>query len=216
MSQSIDLKSAERSTFKLATYTDGLNDISFGLVLVLLSVYSLTRNLLGPVLNAIFIIVTTMIIAGSISVFKNRLVPPQVGLVKFSPPVKKRLRNALIVTAVFVGVTLATWFLSTRDSFKAPIWARLPQWVTDFDVDIIFSLLIIAFFFVLAYSFAVPRFYSYGLLIGFGNLLSVIQLSYYGVLFQYPLALAGLVITGVGIYFLIRFLNTYPIPTQEA
>ena len=216
MSHSLSLKTAERNSFKLATYTDGFNDISLGVVLVLLSVFLITCSLLGPVINAIFILGTTLILVGAISYFRNRLVPLRVGLVKFGKPVKKRLRNAVIMTILSVGATLVTWFLSTRENFKEPVWTRLPQWVTDFNVDIIFSFLIIGFFFVLAYSMAMPRFYLYGLLIGIGNLVSIIQLIYFGVLFQYHLEIAGLVITGIGVYLLIRFLKMYSVPTEEA
>ncbi len=216
MSNQINLKEAERSTFKLATYTDGLNDISLGLVLILLSLYSVTRSFLGPVLNAIAFISATLIVVGAISYLKKRLVPPRVGLVKFGPQVKKRLQNALIATSVLLIATLATWVLSAKDILQEPAWERLPQWATDFDIDIAFSILIIAFFCALAYSFAMPRFYLYGLLIGLGNLSSIILLVNKGIKFEFPLAFAGLVIAGFGVLLLIRFLNNYSIPSEEA
>ncbi len=214
MSTKINLKEAERSTFKLATYTDGLNDISLGMVLILLSVYSMTRSALGPVLNAIFIISATLIVVGAISFIKNRLVPQRIGLVRFGPQVKQRLRIALILIVVLVIATLATWTLSAQDVLQEPVWERLPQWVTDFDVDIVFSILIIAFFCVLAYSFRIFRFYLYGLLIGIGILISTIQSVYYGKQFDFPLAIAGLVILGIGIFLLIRFLNNNSTPME--
>ncbi len=215
MSTKLNLNEAERNTFRLATYTDGLNDISLGMVLILLSVYSVTRSALGPALNAIFIISATLIVVGAISYLKNRLVPQRIGLVRFGPQAKKRLRIALILIVVLVIATLATWALSAQDTIQEPVWERLPQWVTDFDVDIVFSILIITFFCVLAYSFHVVRFYLYGLLIGIGILLSTIQSVYQGKQFDFPLAIAGLIIVGIGIYLLIRFLNSYSTPTEE-
>jgi hypothetical protein len=195
---------------------DGLNDISLGIVMILLSIYSITRSRLGPALNAIAFIGLVLIIVGSLSFVKSRLVPPRVGVVKFGPQAKKRLKNAVMVTFALVIAVLATWYLSAENIFQEPTWDRLPKWVTVFDVDIFFSLLTIALFSVLAYSFALPRFYLYGLLIGLGNLFSTILLVYRSITFQYPLAIAGLAILGIGVFLLIRFMRTYPIRSVEA
>ncbi len=216
MSQAINLKNAERNSFKLVTYTDGINDISLGIVLILMSLYSVSRALLGPKLNVVVFLGTVLIVTGVLSYIKTRIVPPRVGRVKFGTQTKKRLKNALIVTSVLVIASLATWFLSASGNINEPIWERLPQWVSDFDVDIIFTILIITFFSVAAYTLALQRFYLYGLLFGFGNLTSTILLIYQGVLFQYLLAISDLVIVGIGVYFLIRFMQSYPVPLEEA
>ncbi|MBC8504740.1 MAG: hypothetical protein ISR58_20530 [Anaerolineales bacterium] len=216
MSQSLNLKTAERNSFKLATYTDGLNDISLGIVMIVLSLYSFTRNLLGPVLNAVAILIVVLIAVGSLSFIKSRLVPPRVGIVKFGSQTKTRLIKAVSATAILVLAVLATWYISASDIiFQEPTWERLPRWVTDFDVDIFFTLLTIALFSSIAYSFSVLRFHLYGLLFGFGMLLSTILSVYRGIEFQYPMAFSGLVILGIGIYILFQFMKSYPRHSEE-
>ena len=157
--------------------------------MILLSLYSTTRNILGPVLNAIVFLSVVLIVVGSLSFLKSRLAPPRVGIVKFGPQTKARLKKAVIATAILVLAVLVTWYLSASNIFlQEPTWKRLPSWVTEFDVDIFFALLTIALFSSITYSFSVQRFYLYGLLFGFGMLLSTVLRVYRGIEFQYPMA----------------------------
>jgi hypothetical protein len=60
----------------------------------------------------------------------------------------------------------------------------------------------------------VPRFYIHGTLIGVANFTSAVMQVYYGILFQWPVALAGFWIMAAGIYILLKFLKEYPIPEE--
>ena len=104
--------------------------------------------------------------------------------------------------------------MGSKTILQEPVWQKLPQWVSDFDVDLVFALIIIAFFGAIAYSMDVPRFYVHGTLIGVANFISAVLQVYYWVLYQWPMALAGFWIMAAGIYILLKFLKEYPIPKE--
>ena len=96
-----------------------------------------------------------------------------------------------------------------------PTWKRLPQWFSDFDIDLVFTLIMIGFFCLIAYYTGVARFYLHGVLIGIGNFASTVLLVYNDIQFGWPLALAGLIVAAIGASVLMKFLQKYPLPTEE-
>jgi hypothetical protein len=182
-----------------------------------LGVYPLTRNLLGPGLNILLFLGILLLLIVVLIAIKKRLTPARTGFVKFGEAGKKRLRYALIVNAVLILLTTVTWIMNARGiAIQEPVWNNLPEWVSVFDVDILFTLVILAIFCTVAYALDVPRYYLYGVLVSGGNLSSTVMMIYHSAKINWPLMVSGLIILAVGIWVLARFMKDYPIQTMEA
>jgi hypothetical protein len=214
MAKKLGLKDAEKQVFRLATFEDGIWEICLGLFFSLMSIYSLTRSILGPAVNAIFILGVFLILVGLVLLAKKNFTLPRMGVVRFGVGTKKVIRTAHIITWALVIATLATMILSAKQWLNEPTWKALPQWVSDFDVDLIFALVIIAIFSLAAYAIGLPRFYLYGVLLGVSNFISTVLTVYEEVLFQWPVALAGGIITVIGIMNLMKFARQHPLPRE--
>jgi hypothetical protein len=215
MMQTVNMKDAEKQVFRLATFEDGLWEIYLGLFFALMSFYPLTRELLGPALNGVLVLGITLLLAGLVWIAKKSITQPRVGRVKFGTQTQQKIRTANLVTWGLVLATFALLILGANSLLNEPTWKRLPQWFSDFDVDLLFALLIAAFFSLIAYNTGVTRFYFYGILLGVSNFITTVLLVYNDVKFGWPVALAGLIITAVGVSVLIRFLQDYMVSSEE-
>jgi hypothetical protein len=213
-SQNLSLNSAEKQAFRFATFEDGIWEIFLGSTFLLMSIYDVTRSLLGPVINAILILGVIFSLVGLVWLVKKRLILPRVGMVRFGRRTKKKIRTANLITWGLVIMTFVIFILASKNILEEPTWGNLPQWVSDYDVDLFFALIIIAFFSAIGYSMDVPRFYLYGVILGIGNFVSAVMRVYNDFLFQWPNALAGFGIMLIGIYVLTRFLQGHPIPKE--
>jgi hypothetical protein len=214
MSQPITVKKAESRVFRLATFEDGIWEIYLGTIFAFLSLYSITRKLLGPGMNAVLVLGVILTLVGIAWFAKKRFTQPRVGFVKFSPGTKKVIKKANLITWGLVIFTFILMILGSKQLIKEPAWVNFPNWVANFDIDLIFAMIILGIISLIAYVIGAPRFYAYGLLLGGGNLYSTVLLVYHQVSFQWPTALAGLVIAGSGIYIFIRFIRTYRIARE--
>jgi hypothetical protein len=213
--QTVNMKDAEKQVFRLATFEDGLWEIYLGLFFTLMSLYEITRELLGPALNAIFVLGVTLLLVGTAWLIKKRYTQPRAGLVKFGSRTRQKIRIANLFTWGLVLATFALLILGANSLLSEPTWERLPQWFSDFGVDLLFALLIAAFFSLIAYTTGARRFYFYGLLLGVSNFMTTVLSVYNEVKFGWPVALAGLIITAVGVSVLIRFLQDYSVSSEE-
>jgi hypothetical protein len=210
------LKDAERKVFRLATFNDGLWDLFLGLYLILMSAYPLTRSLFGPALNGIFILAGCGLLLIGVWLVKKHIVQPRAGMIQFGTRTKRRIKKAQILTWGLVLATCVTWLLGAKNLFPEPTWEKLPQWVSDFDVDFIFALIIVACFSLAASAIGVRRLHLYGILFGFGSFISTVLLVYQDLKFQYPLLVAGLIVVAMGTIVLMRFLRDYPLHYKVA
>ena len=209
MNKNLDLKQTERNSFKLAAYADGLNDISLGLVMILLGIYPLTRAAFGVNRNMLFFLVVLGIIVFGQKRLKARLTPNRIGLVKFGDASHKRLKVALLITTILLALTAVTWGLSGQ-GYLIPT----PSWLGAYGFDIFFALAILAVFCAMAYTLEMTRYYLYGLLFGASLLLqALMQEGWYEGL---PMLLAGGIIVGIGVYLLTRFLKQFPAVAEES
>jgi len=215
MMQTVNTKDAEKQVFRLATFEDGLWEIYLGLFFALMSLYPLTRELLGPALNAALVLGITLLLVGLAWVAKKTITQPRVGRVKFGTQTRQKIRTANLITWGFVLATFALMILGAKQLISEPTWERLPQWVSDFDVDLLFALLITAFFCLIAYTTGLRRFYLHGVLLGVSNFMTTIWLAYSDVKFGWPLALSGLLIAAIGVSVLVRFIQGYPVSGEE-
>ena len=201
MNAKIDLKQTERNSFKLATYADGLNDISLGLVMILMGIYPLTRELLGVNGNIIFSLgVLVVIFIGQFSL-RARLAPSRIGLVIFGERVQKRIKTALLVGIILFFLTVGTWYLSSQGYFLPT-----PTWLGSYGFDILIALVVLGIFSVMAYTLELTRFYLYGLLLGATFPLQTLLPVYQGI----PYFVSGAIMIGIGAVLLVRFLREYP------
>jgi hypothetical protein len=215
MMQTVDMKNAEKQVFRLATFEDGLWEIYLGLFFTVMSFYSLTRELLGPALNAALVLGICLFLVGLVWIAKKSITQPRLGRVKFGTRTQQKIRTASLVTWGLVIATFALMILGSRQLLNEPTWERLPQWFSDFDVDLFFALLIVATFSLIAYATGARRFYFYGLLLGVSNFMTTVLSVYNDVKFGWPVALAGLIITAVGVSVLIRFFQDYSVSSEE-
>jgi hypothetical protein len=215
MNQTLDIQNAEKQVLRLASLEDGIWEIYLGLFFIVMSFYSITRQLLGPLLNAIFVVGMLLLLVGLAWIAKKRITQPRIGAVKLGPQSKKKIKAAHMITWALVLATFALLILSVNSIIREPTWEQLPQWFSDFDVDLIFALITIAIFCLIGYFTGVARFYLYGVLLGIGNFATTVLLIYHDLLFGWPIALAGLMVALMGAAVLVRFLQTHPLPSEE-
>jgi len=215
MTQTLDIKNAEKQAFRLATFEDGIWEIYLGSFFFLMSFYSLTRELLGAALNGLLFLGLPLLLAVIAVIAKKRITQPRIGMVKFSSDTKKKIKAANIIVIGLVFATFALLILSAKSLLNEPTWERLPQWFSDYDIDLIFALIIIGIFSLIAYTTGIARFYLHGVLLGVGNFATTVLLDYSDLQFGGPVALAGLIIAAIGIAFLAKFIRDYSLPTQE-
>jgi hypothetical protein len=215
MNQTLDIKNAEKRVLRLASLEDGIWEIYLGLFFILMSFYSITREILGPLLNAIFVLGMLLLLVGLAWIAKKRITQPRIGTVKLGTQSKKKIKAAHLITWALVLATFALLILSVNAIIREPTWEQLPQWFSDFDVDLIFALITIGIFCLIGYYTGVARFYLYGVLLGVGNFATTVLLVYNDLLFGWPIALAGLIIALMGAAVLLKFLQTHPLPSEE-
>jgi hypothetical protein len=207
MNDTLNLKQTEKASFKLAAYADGLNDISLGLVMILMGFYPLTRELLGVSVNALFSLAILGLIFGAQVWAKKRLGPSRIGVVKFGERIQKRLRTSLLVGIILFLLTAGTWYLSAQGySLPKPAFPG-SAWFGGYGDDILVGLIVLAIFSGIAYTLEMTRFYLYGLLLGACFPLQSMLPVYQGT----PYFFSAAVMIGIGIYLLTQFLQKYPV-----
>jgi hypothetical protein len=213
MSEQINLKDAEKRTLSLALFRDGLWDILLGCMLVALSLYPILRRALGPALNALLLIAILSILAAAWYVAKRHITTPRIGRVRLGITHRTKIRRLQIITLALVLATVALWILVQVHAIGEAVWAGAPDWVREFDTDILFAVIIIGLFSLMAAVLGIRRLHLYGWLFGLGNLGSTILEAELSLTFLFPLAIAGGIIVLVGGATLARFLHNYPIAT---
>lgn len=215
MTQTLDLKNAEKQVFRLAAFEDGIWEIYLGLSFFLMSFYDLTRALLGPVLNAVLILGFLLLLAALGWIVKKRITQPRIGLVKFDSRAKRKIKAANIIILGLVLATIVLLILSANSLIQEPTWQIFPQWVSDFDIDLVVALVTIAFFSLIATYTGVARFYLHGVLLGVGNFAATVLKVYNDIQLGWPIALAGLIVAAIGAFVLTKFLQEHPLPAEE-
>jgi hypothetical protein len=209
MNTNLDLKQTERNSFKLATYSDGLADISLGLVMILLSLYPYTREVFGVAVNILFFFAVLGTIIWLQVKFKGQLGPDRIGLVNFGEKAQKRMKIAVLITSLLVFLTAVTWYLSSQ-GYMLPKGSIMGT----FGFDILLAVIILAIFSAMAYALELTRYYFYGFLLAFA-FMDIVPASLKDVTIQLPLGIAGLIIVAIGVALLVRFLDKYPTANAE-
>lgn len=214
MSTSIGIGNAHKRIVQLTNYEDGLWDILLGLVMLLLSIYPITRELLGPELNLVLFLVALALLVVGQSAARRYISTPRLGYAKQRRTPKTKL--LVVLTAGLVLLTLG-FVIAT---LLSPGW--IPQissssstsWISDLAVDIAVMFALIGLFGLLGYLFGVVRLFVYGWLLGGAYVLSGALSIYQGWTFNMPLAIASGIVIGTGTVLLMRFMHKYPVPIE--
>ncbi|MCB9419747.1 MAG: hypothetical protein H6667_08080 [Ardenticatenaceae bacterium] len=212
----MSLREAETSIFKLAQFRDGWWDILLGGEFTYLSFYALLRLRLGPLSNFLLFIGVLAVLITVYLVVRKIFVAPRLGRVKFGMRQNRQMRKILAATSFLVLLSTAVGISLTTGIITEPVWPNAPSWVSNYDVDMFFTVLIIGFFSVLAYVLDIARLHLYGWLLGLGNLASTILEHETGAVFHWPMFVAGMTMIVIGAVLFASFLRDYPEPVLEA
>lgn len=196
MTEAIDLKGLEKKVWT-STFEDGITDIGIGLVLLVSTICQILNDehfylYLLYIVPALFIIIA-----------KKYITAPRMGLVKFS-----RERNKKMYT-LFLVMTISIVFLLML-TIKG-LLQQLPMT----------SLIVGAIVFIIPCSIAYflnwDRMYIYAVLFTLSFALNEMTIAKTGVIASgaYAWLISGMMITVVGIVYLLRFMNKYPLPKKE-
>jgi hypothetical protein len=218
MSQNINLKEIERKAFR-STFQDGLWDIFLGLLLLNMGMGTLMGAILDDTSVPVLWIMIGLLTFAALALLifwagKKFITTPRMGLVKFGPQRKAKMKNLRAVLFLSVLLTVIMLILGLAAAGNG-----LPGWVAAIPIPLyVWPVQTIIVFGLGAYFLDVTRFYAYGVLYGLplpvGMLLvkntGLTGLSSMAITFGVP---AGLMVL-IGVVLFIRFLRKYPIPTQ--
>lgn len=222
MSQSINLKELERKAFR-STFQDGLWDIFLGLLLLNMGIGTMLGGMLGETEMSLMSLLGSMVplIAFAAVVLlafwagKKFITTPRIGLVKFGPQRKAKMKNlrAVLFVSVLLGVIMLIlgWAAFTGNG--------LPWWVTEIPLPLyVWPLQTIIVFGLGAYFLDVTRFYAYGVLYGLPFPLGILLVENTDLTGLSSMAITFGVAAGVmmliGVVLFVRFLRKYPLPAE--
>jgi hypothetical protein len=212
MNSEIDLKKLERKAYR-SIHQDGIMDIFLGFIMIAMGIYGTLSNLgienpLGlGILIVLEIVAIFIIIAG-----KKYITVPRIGIVKPGSERKKKLSKARIVLAISILLGLI-FFLVPIVLGNIGKEGQLPWYF----LAIIFAMNVFIVFGLVAYFLDYSRLYViavlFALTIPFLEILKLFFDSPFNVLIA--LGLPGIIVIGIGVIYLYRFIKNYPLPKEE-
>lgn len=212
MSKITDFNQIQRRTNQLMNFEDGFWDLLLGCIFMMLAIYPITRELLGPVWNLVlFLSVLALLVAAEL-LLRRYVSGPRIGYAQ--PRRSPKLRLVLVFTVLMVLITfgLVLVTLLSPESVPSPPVEASPG--RSYLVELIALLVIGGLFSALGYLYGVTRLYFYGWMLGLANLASVYMTHNAGWTVLIPLAMAAGVILLIGFVLLVRFLRKYPVRAE--
>ena len=212
MSKITDFNQIQRRTNQLMNFEDGFWDLLLGCIFMMLAIYPVTRELLGPVWNLVlFLSVRALRVAAEL-LLRRYISGPRLGYAQ--PRRSPKLRLVLVFTVLMVLITfgLVLVTLLSPESVPSPPVEASPG--RSYLVELIALLVIGGLFSALGYLYGVTRLYFYGWMLGLANLASVYMTHNAGWTVLIPLAMAAGVILLIGFVLLVRFLRKYPVRAE--
>jgi len=223
MAQDINLKEIERRAFR-STFQDGLWDIFLGLLLLNMGIGTIVGGTLGETelslmsLSWIVLLIVPLpfLVFAAFWAGKKFITTPRIGLVKFGPQRKAKMKNVRAVLFVSVLLLVIMFFLGW-----AAMGNRLPWWATQIPLPLyVWPAQTIIVFGLAAYFLDVPRFYAYGVLYGLPFPAGVLLVKNTDITVIGSMAIAYSVPVGVmvliGVVLFIRFLRNYPVLAERS
>ena len=212
MNSEIDLKKLERKAYR-SIHQDGIMDIFLGFIMIAMGIYGTLSNpgIENPLGLGIFVILEIVaifiIIAG-----KKYITVPRIGIVKPGSERKKKLSKARIVLAISILLGLI-FFLVPIVLGNIGKEGQLPWYF----LAIIFAMNVFIVFGLVAYFLDYSRLYViavlFALTIPFLEILKLFFDSPFNVLIAF--GLPGIIVIGIGVIYLYRFIKNYPLPKEE-
>ena len=212
MSKITDFNQIQRRTNQLMNFEDGFWDLLLGCIFMMLAIYPVTRELLGPVWNLVlFLSVLALLVAAEL-LLRRYVSGPRIGYAQ--PRRSPKLRLVLVFTVLMVLITfgLVLVTLLSPESVPSPPVEASPG--RSYLVELIALLVIGGLFSALGYLYGVTRLYFYGWMLGLANLASVYMTHNAGWTVLIPLAMAAGIILLIGFVLLVRFLRKYPVRAE--
>ena len=206
MTQEINLKELEKKAWT-STFEGGIPDIGIGLILVVAMICQIF-NENSPYLYPLFIVPALFMI-----VAVKYIAVPRIGLVKFS-----KERNRKINRFIFIMTTLLIFLVTL--TLTAGKWF-LPELSITQIINNNGAIIVGAIVFIIpcsvAYFLNWDRMYLYAVLYTLSFALNEITIADTGVIASgaYAWLISGMMITVVGVVYLVRFLRRYPLPEKE-
>lgn len=208
MSKITDFNQIQRRTNQLMNFEDGFWDLLLGSIFMMLAIYPVTREILGPVWNLVlFLSVLALLVAVEL-LLRRYVSGPRIGYAQ--PRRSPKLRLVLVFTVLMVLITfgLVLVTLLSPESVPSPPVEASPG--RSYLVELIALLVIGGLFSALGYLYGVTRLYFYGWMLGLANLASIYMVHNAGWTVLIPLAIAAGIIMLIGFVLLVRFLRKYP------
>lgn len=213
MNGSLDLKEIEKKAFR-STYQDGLWDIYYGLIVILMAVFVYRPETGYSPLN---LILSTAGIGVSYLLFwlaKRRITAPRIGTFKFGKIRHKKIKTMAIILGIFIVfqvlMVLATSLAWRNQEFAALVDNLIGDRSQSlFIVATIGSLMVGVSMIVMVYFMDFDRGYYISLLMA----AAVFLMIFYNK--PWMPVLIGLVIIIPGVFLLSRFITKYPIVKEE-
>jgi nucleoside recognition membrane protein YjiH len=193
-------------------FEDGFWDLLLGCIFMMLALYPVTRELLGPVWNLVlFLIVLALLVAVEL-LLRRYVSGPRIGYAqpRRSPKLRLVLAFTILMVLITFGLVLVT-LLSPESVPSAPVEASAGR---SYLVELIVVLFMGGLFSALGYLYGVTRLYFYGWMLGLANLASVYMVHNAGWTVLIPLAMAAGIILLIGLVLLVRFLRKYPVRAE--
>lgn len=214
MSKITDFNQIQRRTNQLMNFEDGFWDLLLGSIFMMLAIYPVTREILGPVWNLVlFLIVLTLLVAAEL-LLRRYVSGPRIGYAQ--PRRSPKLRLVLVLTILMVLITFGLVLVTLLSPESVPSASASDQASPgrSYLVELIVLLVLGGLFSALGYIYGVTRLYFYGWMIGLANLASVYMTHNAGWTVLIPLAMAAGVILLIGFVLLVRFLRKYPVRAE--
>ena len=216
MSEVPSLREVQIRTARLLSFEDGLWDLLLGATFMLLAIYPITREWLGPEGNLALFLGLLVLALGIFFLVRQRVSAPRLGSVRprWTPVRKGVLAVTITLVALTVGLVIVTLVSPVPSPEPAPTVSMAKA--RSYMVEIVALLVEVGMFSAMGYLFGVPRLFLYGWLVGGAYLVSVMLYRGGPAVFNLPLGAAAAVILLIGASLLVRMLRRYPVREAEA
>lgn len=217
MSETPSLNEVQKRAVRLLSYEDGLWDLLLGTIFMLLAIYPITREWLGPEWNLALFVGLLVLAIGISFLVRHWVSRPRLGFVRprWTPARKWILAVTIALVALTAGLVIVTLLSPAPSAAPGPAPAFSLAQVRYYTVEIVALLVQVGIFSSIGYMFGVPRLFLYGWLVGGAYLVSVMLYRGGPAVFNLPLGVAAGVILLIGAGLLIRMLRKYPVQQAE-
>jgi hypothetical protein len=215
MSAPVSLKDAERKAFR-SVFQDGLWDIYLGLLLSTMGFgFLIASGSRSELTGTLAVLGLGCLFALAFWSGKRYVTVPRLGLVKFGPKRKAKVRNVRVVLFLSALVGMVVFFFGL-----SPGPTGVPDWAANIPlVAYVWVAQVIVVFGIGAYFLDIPRFYIYGVLyaIPFPAAIALDENRIFAnskVAFPLTFGASAGIMVLVGLMLFARFLSDYPLPAE--